>query len=55
MKRNPGRPVVMPTKPYTTLTLRVSKEFKEKLIAQAEAVDLTLTDYIIALVERDSA
>jgi len=45
----------MPTKPYTTLTLRVSKEFKEKLIMQAEAVDLTLTDYLIALVERDSA
>jgi len=45
----------MPTKPYTTLTLRVSKEFKEKLIMQAEAVDLTLTDYLISLVERDSA
>jgi predicted HicB family RNase H-like nuclease len=54
MKRNPGRPVTQPTKPVVTLTLRVSKEFKEKLIAQAEAVDLTLTDYIKALVERDS-
>jgi predicted HicB family RNase H-like nuclease len=54
MKRNPGRPVSAPTKPVVTLTLRVSKEFKEKLIAQAEAVDLTLTDYIKALVERDS-
>lgn len=54
MKRNPGRPVTQPTKPVVTLTLRVSKEFKEKLIAQAQAVDLTLTDYIRALVERDS-
>lgn len=54
MKRNPGRPVTQPTKPVVTLTLRVSKEFKEKLIAQAQAVDLTLTDYIKALVERDS-
>jgi hypothetical protein len=54
MKRNPGRPVTQPTKPVVTLTLRVSKEFKEKLIAQAGAVDLTLTDYIKALVERDS-
>lgn len=53
MKKNPGRPVVPPTKPVVTLTLRVSKEFKEKLIAQAEAVDLTLTAYIQALVERD--
>jgi len=55
MKRNPGRPTVTPTKPFTTVTIRVNKEFKEKLIKQAEAVDLTLTDYIIALVERDSA
>jgi hypothetical protein len=38
-----------------TLTLRVSKEFKQKLIYQSQAVDLTLTDYIKALVERDSA
>jgi hypothetical protein len=55
MKRNPGRPTVVPTKPYTTVTIRVTKEFKEKLIKQSEAVDFTLTDYIIALVERDSA
>lgn len=54
MKRNPGRPVTHPSKPVVTLTLRVSKEFKEKLIAQSQAVDLTLTDYIKALVERDS-
>lgn len=55
MRRNPGRPVKAPTKPYVTLTLRVSKEFKERLIRQSEAVDLTLTDYITALVERDGA
>lgn len=55
MKRNPGRPVVQPTKPYTTVTIRVTKEFKEQLIAQAEAVDLTLTDYLVSLVERDSS
>lgn len=55
MKRNPGRPVSEPTKPVVTLTLRISKEFKQKLIYQSQAVDLTLTDYIKALVERDSA
>jgi len=54
MKRNPGRPVTLSDKPFSTLTLRVSREFKQKLIHQAEAVDLTLTDYLIALVERDS-
>jgi hypothetical protein len=55
MKRNPGRPVVHPTKAISTITLKVSKEFKEQLIVQADAVDLTLTDYIKALVERDRA
>jgi len=55
MKRNPGRPTITPTKPFSTVTIRVSKELKEKLIQQADAVDLTLTDYLIALVERDSA
>ena len=55
MRRNPGRPVVQPTKPVVTLTLRIPKEFKEKLIRQADAVDLTLTAYIQALVERDGS
>lgn len=55
MKRNPGRPVTPPTKPVVTLTLRVTKEFKEKLIEQASAVDLSLTAYIQALVERDGS
>lgn len=55
MKRNPGRPVVVPTKEQSTITLKVSREFKERLIAQADAVDLTLTDYIKALVYRDGA
>jgi hypothetical protein len=55
MKRNQGRPVVHPIKENTTITLKVSREFKERLIVQAEAVDLTLTDYIKALVIRDGA
>ena len=55
MKRNQGRPVVHPIKENTTITLKVSREFKERLIFQAEAVDLTLTDYIKALVIRDGS
>jgi hypothetical protein len=38
-----------------TLTLRVPREFKEQLIRQADAVDLTLTAYLKTLVERDGA
>lgn len=55
MKRNPGRPTVRPTKPYTTLTIRIPSSLKEKIINQADAVDLTLTDYITTLVVRDGS
>jgi hypothetical protein len=55
MKRNQGRPVVHPVKENTTVTIKVDRAFKERLIAQAEAVDLTLTDYIKALVIRDGS
>ena len=47
--------MTIPTKPVVTLTLRITKELKEKLIAQSSSVDLTLTAYIQALVERDGA
>ena len=53
MKRNQGRPVVHPVKEHTTVTIKVDRDFKERLISQAEAVDLTLTDYIKSLVYRD--
>ena len=55
MKRNPGRPTVRPNTPYTTLTIPIPAEIKEKIIHQAEAVDLTLTDYITVLVVRDGS
>lgn len=53
MKRNVGRPPVIPTKDSTTLTLRVSADFKRRLMLQADAVGMTLTEYLITLVERD--
>jgi len=55
MKRNAGRPYVRPTGPSTTLTLRISADLKNKLIDQADAVDLTLTAYLETLILRDSA
>ena len=55
MKRNPGRPVVHPTTERTSITLKVSREFKEQLIVQAEGFDMTLTEYITTLVKRDGA
>jgi hypothetical protein len=55
MKRNVGRPPLDPQTPIVTLTLRVKSAFKRKLMSQAEAYDMTMTEYLIMLVERDGA
>jgi hypothetical protein len=55
VKKNTGRPPVEPKGLSTTLTLRVSADFKRKLMSQASAYDMTLTEYLITLVERDGA
>jgi predicted DNA-binding protein len=48
-----GRPATEPTKPVVTLTLRVPAEFKRRLMFQSEAVGMTMTEYLMTLVERD--
>jgi hypothetical protein len=37
----------------TTLTIRLPAEIKNKMIDMANGYDLTITEYIISLVERD--
>lgn len=39
----------------TTLTVRIPAGTKNKMVDQALAYDITLTEYIIALVERDAS
>lgn len=53
MKRN-GRPPKQATK-ATTLTLKIPAEVKNKIIELADGYDMTLTEYIVTLVERDAA
>ena len=55
VKRNVGRPPKSPETPFVTLTLRVSAELKTLLMFQAQAYDMTLTEYLTMLVERDGA
>lgn len=55
MKRNVGRPAKDPDKPQVTLTLRVSADFKRLLMTQANAYGMTMTEYLITLVERDGS
>jgi hypothetical protein len=53
MNARPGRPPIRPTKNTTTLTLRIPSDIKNHLIDTAEALDMTITDYLLALVRRD--
>ena len=54
MGRNPGRPPKWPTGDKSTLTLKISAEFKRLLMHQADAYGMTLTEYIITLVKKDA-
>ncbi len=38
----------------STLTIRLTAEIKNLLIDQAEATDLTITEYLTALIRRDA-
>jgi antitoxin component of RelBE/YafQ-DinJ toxin-antitoxin module len=53
MKKNVGRPPAQPKGQYSTITLRLDAKVKSKLIADSEAVGMTLTEYLSTLIERN--
>lgn len=53
MKRN-GRPPKRADK-ATTLTVKISPELKNKILDLADGYDMTITEYITTLVERDAS
>lgn len=52
MKRN-GRPPKQANKP-TTLTLKIPATLKNQIIELADGYDMTITEYITTLVQRDA-
>ena len=54
MRRNPGRPPKEPTGDKSTITLKVSSDFKRLLMHQADTYGMTLTEYLITMVKRDA-
>lgn len=54
IKARTGRPPKQPTGPTATLTLRITAQTKTLLIEQADAYDLTITEYLTALIHRDA-
>jgi uncharacterized protein (DUF1778 family) len=53
MKKRHGRPPKTATT-KTTLTLKIDADIKNLLIEQADAYDMSLTEYLIMLLIRDA-
>lgn len=55
LPRRAGRPPVPPPEGKTVcqMTFRVPAEVKERMMEQSEALDITMTEYLVTLVERD--
>ena len=54
MKRRTGRPAKHATGTHTTITLRIPAQLKTTLIEQSDAYDISITEYLTLLVERDA-
>jgi len=52
MKRNVGRPPTEPVGDRVALTLKIPATVKKKLIDDSDAVGMTITEYLITLIER---
>ena len=55
MKKNTGRPPKLPVGERTTITMKIDADVKRKIISQAQAFDMTITEYVCMLIERDIA
>lgn len=55
MNARPGRPPKQPSGNVATLTLRVPASVKRYLIDTSENLDMSITEYILTLVQRDAA
>jgi hypothetical protein len=49
-----GRPPKVQAGKWAAVTLRVPAEFKNHIIEVSDGYDMTITDYIKSLVERDA-
>lgn len=49
-----GRPPKPPVGPMSTITLKIASDVKQHIVVMADGYDMTITDYLLSLVERDS-
>ncbi|MFZ9715827.1 MAG: hypothetical protein ACO3CH_00020 [Ilumatobacteraceae bacterium] len=50
----PGRPPKNPTTKTTTLTIKIPAETKNLIIELADGYDMTITEYLTTLIQRDA-
>jgi antitoxin component of RelBE/YafQ-DinJ toxin-antitoxin module len=53
-RNKPGRPPKQATGTTSTLTLKIPTHIKNHIIQVAEGYDLTITDYLLTLIQRDA-
>jgi len=53
MKQNTGRPPKTPTGTTSTLTLKIPTKNKQQIIDNAQNYGMTITEYLLMLVEKD--
>lgn len=52
--RKPGRPPKKPTTKTTTLTIKIPAQTKNLIIELADGYDMSLTEYLTTLINRDA-
>jgi hypothetical protein len=55
MRRRMGRPTKQATGRFSTITIRVPANTKNMITELADGYDMTITEYLLTLVERDAA
>lgn len=55
MRKRMGRPTKQATGRFSTVTIRVPANTKNMITELADGYDMTITEYLLTLVERDAA
>lgn len=55
MRRRMGRPTKTATGQFSTITVRIPAKTKNMISDLADGYDMTITEYLMTLVERDAS
>lgn len=55
MRGRMGRPTKLATGDFSTVTIRIPANTKNRITELADGYDMTITEYLLTLVERDAS